>query len=590
MDSIEPVYARRSRRLALASLAVAALLLVESSCSRDASSSRPPNVVLVSIDSLRPDHLDCYGYRSRTGAPTSPRLDEFAKQSVLFENAVSSTTWTMPAHVALMSGLPDLAHGAIADQNGPTPQRVRLAQVLADANYSTAGFFSGPYLDPRFGFADGFDVYENVTGVDQEVADEVAAQTPAGDPPLDPAARRLQAQQIAARVSAKVFDRYHAIEPAKQVSDRAIAWLDEQHAKRADQPFFLFLHYWDVHYRYKPPEEGYARRFWPNGRPPRLNGDDFLENDAIRPGMDPDDLAGVVSYYDGEILWTDEQVGRVLEKLNALGLDKETLVVVVSDHGDEFLEHGRKGHRQDLFQETLRVALMLRWPGHFEAGRRVASRVSIVDVAPTIVELTGTAARADFHAVSVAGLAPGDLDHGMFGRSVVPLIDGREKGDRDCVAFLSNRWSDESKPVDFWALLTGSKKVVVSRSYHVRVDEQGVRRYDNGDVVGQVFDLATDPAEQHDLAIGATGDDPTVVAAERRFDELLGESSALHRLRSLAAGQPPRAESAVVQEVVNAQLKRIGYATGDGAGEDRLPPGTPVGKLVPLTPPFPRRR
>src|SRR5688572_1906178 len=242
---------RRSRRRVVAIAPLAALVASVLSCTPDApESTRPPNVLLISIDSLRADHLGCYGYRTSTGTPTSPRLDRLASEGVLFEHAQSTTSWTMPAHTALLSGLDDLAHGAVSDEAGPTPKRVQLAQALSDAGHATAGFFSGPYLDPRYGFGEGFEVYENVSGAEGEIESHRACS-------------------------------------AKQVSDRAIGWLDEWKRKDAVRPFFLFLHYFDVHYDYAPPEEGYARRFWADGRRPRLNGDEFFENPEIRAGMDP---------------------------------------------------------------------------------------------------------------------------------------------------------------------------------------------------------------------------------------------------------------------------------------------------------------
>src|SRR5262249_33288395 len=157
-------------------------------------------------------------------------------------------------------------------------------------------------------------------------------------------------------------------------SDAGIAWLEQR--ARAERPFLLFLHYFDVHYDYVPPDD-VARRFWRDGRAPRVRGRDFFTNPEIHAGMTSGDLAGVVARHDGEIAATDEQVGRVLDRLDALRLAADTLVVVVSDHGDEFFEHGAKGHRQNLFEPTLDVALIARLPGRLPAGRRIAPRVAL---------------------------------------------------------------------------------------------------------------------------------------------------------------------------------------------------------------------
>ena len=573
----------RARPLAVASAALAAgaAIAIAANCSREPP--RRPNVVLISLDSLRPDHLGCYGYRSRTGAPTSPRLDRFAGEGVLFERAVSTTSWTMPAHHALFAGLPDLAHGAVADENGPTPRRVQLAQVLSDAGFATAGFFSGPYLDPRYGFGGGFDVYENASGVE-----EAAPEVPPDAPPASGRDGRDgegagEPRDAVSRSVAQLEASYHRASSARRVSDRGLKWLDERRRADADQPFFLFLHYFDVHYDYAPPEEGYARRFWPGGRRPRLDGDDFFENPEIRAGMDPADLEGVVSYYDGEILWTDEQVGRVLDRLDALDLADDTLVVVVSDHGDEFFEHGAKGHRQNLFGTTLDIALILRLPGRLRAGRRVEQRVSIVDVAPTVLDLAGALARADFHAPEAVALDPSLLVHGMWGRTLVPMIEGREREDRDCLGFLANRWQDREHPVDTWALWSGAMKVVVSQRYErVREADGEPGRLRPVERAGQVFDLARDPGEMADLAAGG---DRAAEAAIARFDDTFSAEGALFRLVSqLPAGAPP----APLTPAQASRLAELGYAAPAAAAP--LPPGTRLWQLLPPPPRFPRGR
>jgi arylsulfatase A-like enzyme len=569
MDKARSVYALLLR----APCAVAVAAIAAAGCSREPAAARPLNVLLVSLDSLRPDHLGCYGYRSRTGAPTSPHLDELARAGVVFENAVSTTSWTMPAHHALFCGRPDLAHGAISDENGPTPQRVQLAEVLSDAGYATAGFYSGPYLGPRYGFGGGFDVWENASGVEEALAERSAASAVGGAGDAPPAAENA-ARQLELG--------YHRASSARRVSDAALAWLEEQRRSRPQQPFFLFLHFFDVHYDYSPPEEGYARRFWPGGRRPRLNGDDFFESPDVRAGMDSEELAGVISYYDGEILWADEQVGRVLARLRALDLEEDTLVVAVSDHGDEFFEHGAKGHRQNLFQSTLAVALVARLPGRLPAGRRLAQRVSLVDVAPTILDLAGALAEADFRAPDGLRLEPGDLAHGMWGRSLLPLVDGRETPDRESLGFLANRWQDPEHPVDTWALWTGSKKVIVSQRYEWIANENGEKdRLRPIEREGRVFDLRSDPDEAKDLA---ETPDPSVEAAIARFEAVFSTEGPLFRLvTQLDAGPPPPP----LAPDERSRLAELGYPAPPP--RRRLPPATKLVQLLPPPPQFPRR-
>lgn len=549
------------------------LALPLGACSHDRP--RRLNVLLISIDSLRADHLDCYGYRSATGAPTSPSLDQFAKEGVLFEHAVATTSWTRPSHHALLTGLPDLAHGAVNDEKGLTPQCIALPEILQGAGFATAGFFSGPYLDAKYGFERGFDVYEDASGVaalDAAADAEIRAIEADGTLSAD-----QKKQRVHALLSVRVEDSYHRASTANRVTDRAIRWLDEQKGKPA--PFFLFAHYFDVHYDYAPPEERYAARFWPGGQRPRINGDDFFTRPDVNPSMSAADLAGVKSYYDGEILWVDEQVGRLLKRLDELGLRDDTLVVIVSDHGDEFFEHGAKGHRRNLFEPTLEVVTMARLPGRLPAGRRVAPRISLVDVAPTIVDVTGTTAEAD---QSAPKLAP--LVHGMWGRSVLPLVTGDEKGDRDCLGYLLDTWTrvNENETVDTCALWTGTRKVVVTRRLApdaIQADPQ-VRSLHFVEQSGRVYDLATDPGEQRDLSKSGAAEDAAAIA---RFDALFAPGGPLQRLIATFEIGPPPPPLSVAQEKA---LRSI-YAQQESPPPP-LPKGTKLERsLLPL-PRFPR--
>jgi len=557
--------------------ALVAAIAVAPGCSR--GPERRPNVLLISIDSLRADHLDCYGYRSATGAPTSPTLDRFAREGVVFEHALSTTSWTRPSHHALLTGLPDLLHGGALDQNGLAPERVELAQVLQDAGYATAGFYSGPYLGERYRFGEGFDSYSNASGVDERIDAAIAGVVEELKADTTDSPERRQ-QRLSDRIAAVIEDEYHRAESADRVSDAAIGWLD-RHAAAAD-PFFLFVHYFDVHYDYAPPEERYAARFWPGGVRPRLNGDHFFDDEEIHAGMQRDDLAGVVSCYDGEILWVDEQVGRLLKRVDELGLRDDTLVVVVSDHGDEFFEHGAKGHRQNLFAPTLDVALLARLPARLPANRRVAARVSLCDVAPTIVELAGVQAQADARAPTLDA-ARGALVHGMWGRSLLPLVTGSETSDRDCIAFLANRWQDADHPVDTWALATGPMKVVVSWRYDRTLDPSGATLLKVAERRAEVFDLARDAGETVDLSASGA---PAVETAIARFDETFAADGALGRLvHEFNAGPPPPP----LTETEAQKLAALGYPTA-GVAPAALPKGTKLFRVLPPLPQFPRNR
>jgi arylsulfatase A-like enzyme len=330
-----------------------ALALGAASCTREAR----PDIVLVSIDSLRPDHLGSYGY----ARDTSPRIDALAAAGARFTTATSTTSWTLPAHAALFTGLHDATHGLSSDGLRLADEHVTLAEVLRGAGWRTAGFFGGPYLHPAFGVAQGFDSYQSCM---TRLADDV----PEGE---------LRAQALGGAETA------HADVTGPRLLEEAERWL----ATLDETPFFLFLHLWDVHYDYIPPP-GYAERFDPDYAG-TLTGAGMFHDPAVRAGMDPRDLAHLVALYDGEIRYTDEVLGRVLNGLDRRGRLADAIVVVTADHGEEFFEHGGKGHRRTLFEEVVRVPLVMRWPGRIEAGRVIEDPVRLVDVMPTLLALAG---------------------------------------------------------------------------------------------------------------------------------------------------------------------------------------------------------
>jgi arylsulfatase A-like enzyme len=305
-----------------------------------------PNVLLVSIDSLRADRLGCYGHTR----PTSPRIDRLAAAGARFAAAWSTTSWTLPAHVSMLTGRSLLGHGVLGESRIPTQVPV-LAELLGAAGYTTAAFVSAPYLSSRFGFARGFDLYDDFSvpfTPDRESRER--AQATVSAPLLHPSVER---------------------------------WL----RSTAREPFFLFLHYFDVHYDYSPPAP-FDRMFDPDYAGP-ITGRNFHADRRIRAGMPARDLEHLLALYDGEIRFTDGYVGRVLDLLAELGHADDTIVVLTSDHGDEFFEHGDKGHHRTLYEEVLHVPLVVSFPGRLPAGRVVNEPVSIVDIVPTVLELAG---------------------------------------------------------------------------------------------------------------------------------------------------------------------------------------------------------
>ena len=370
----------------------------------------PANVLLISLDSTRRDALSLYGYRSAHApeATNTPHLEALAAGGVLMEEAYATTSWTLPSHVSMLTGEPELVHAVDMDHQRPAPGRPQLSEILHEAGYRTAGFFSGPYLEPHFGFGRGFERYESRYGAEVGRAAAAAEEARVHGGATDPAALgadRLHREAVRSTLS------------SEEVTDAALAELEA--AATDGRPFFLFAHYFDPHYDYVPPAP-YDGRFDPDydGAIPT---DDFLNNPAISLPDERDpyrrervvsdrDLEHLRSLYAGELAWTDHQVGRILARLEELGLADDTLVIVTADHGDEFFEHQGLGHRSTLFEEQVRVPMILRFPGRLPEGERVRGLVSTIDVLPTVLELLGLEAPEGAPSRSFAGLAAGDED------------------------------------------------------------------------------------------------------------------------------------------------------------------------------------
>ena len=290
----------------------AALLTILASCG--GTGSRPDAVVLITLDTTRADRLGCYGHdRAET-----PNLDRFASEAVRFDQASATVPVTLPSHASMFTGLNPPVHGI--RYNGMYRLReesVTVAELLQERGWRTAGMPAAFPLNAQTGIGQGFEVYRDM------FAEE------------DPASLAI-----------------HSERRAEEISDLGIEWLEG----RGDEPFFLWLHYFDAHYPYEPPFP-FSARF--RDRP-----------------------------YDGEIAYMDSHVGRVLDWLRTSGRWDRTVVIVAGDHGEGLYDHGEKMHANLVYESTIRVPLLVRMPGG-KAGSTVASPVSVTDVGPTILEAAG---------------------------------------------------------------------------------------------------------------------------------------------------------------------------------------------------------
>lgn len=380
---------------AMRSLGLSALVVL-AGCGERARDPRP-NLVLVSLDSVRADALGVHGARLASGESPTPVLDALASAGVVYDEARATTSWTLPSHASLFTGLPELAHAVEQDGEKLADGLELLTETLADAGYRTHGIYSGPYLDPRFGFGRGFERYEHGYGAAlAQAADELETVTrllASFDPAREPERAQVARERLAlAERGLEVAS--HADVSAARVTALALAALEDAHAD--ERPFFLFAHYFDAHYDYRPPPE-FLRRVAPGG-----SIDEEVRCSPVT--TDPSSVASCRLRYQGEVAWLDAEVGRLLARLAELGLAENTLVAVVSDHGDEFLEHGALGHRRTLQDEVLRVPVLLRFPGKLAAGERRTEALALHELHGVLLEQLGVAGPRAPEAAPIARL------------------------------------------------------------------------------------------------------------------------------------------------------------------------------------------
>jgi arylsulfatase A-like enzyme len=350
------------------------------------SSPEHPNLILIVLDTLNASHLGLYGYPR----PVSPSLDAFAEHSAVFERAVSSSSWTLPAHATLFTGLFSRAHGADVADTGVTPtvdsvtarplapEAETLAEIARKAGLETGAICANShFLHRSFGLHQGFGTYV-------DVLPSLAGNEPAG---LSFAGRFLKGTlPWLAHRNGKAYLR------ASEVNALALKWLRD----RRDRRFFLFLNYMDTHLPYLPV--GPYRRLFPRAWPPAT-----VDRTAIQERQREilsEERQGLVDAYDAELRYLDDHLGVLFGHLGASGLLDRSVVVIVADHGESFGEHHALDHGNGVYETEVRIPLIVRLPGQRE-GRRVARLVHLVDVMPTILEATGLPRPAELHGDSL---------------------------------------------------------------------------------------------------------------------------------------------------------------------------------------------
>ncbi|HUP42509.1 MAG TPA: sulfatase-like hydrolase/transferase [Thermoanaerobaculia bacterium] len=437
------------------------------------------NLLLITLDTTRADHLGAYGAE---GSGT-PNLDRLARRGIRFADAVSPVPMTLPAHATLMTGLDPPGHGVrVNGEAALAPEHVTLAEVLNGAGYRTAAFVSSFVLDPRFGLDQGFHTYD----------------------------ARLEATRAAA------FG-HQTERSAGAVTRAALAWLRAYRADGTgqDAPFFLWVHYFDPHDPYEPPEP-FARRF------------------RARP-------------YAGEIAYVDQEVGRLLSAIDAEGMTDHTVVLAVADHGESLGEHGERYHSRSLYEDAVRVPLILAVPALPDDARGVAIDgfvVTLADLYPSLLELLDLSDRPELRGPE----GPAPLD----GRS---LLKGPFPPDRSVYLETLNPYLDNG-----WAPL------FAARSHREKYVEAPRPEY---------YDLGTDPGEMSNLLEGGGAAPAARVLELQAFVRERG--TAQTDLNTLAA----RAEA--MAPAARRSLEALGYLGGGGPASGRAPEELPDPKdMLPL--------
>ncbi|MEM7307976.1 MAG: sulfatase, partial [Planctomycetota bacterium] len=386
--------------------------------------ARPRNVVLIGIDSLRWDRLGCYGARREI----SPHIDELAASGCRFERAYTSAPWTMPAVATVLTGQYPSMHGVIRPEHALSDDTQTLAEILSDAGYSTSGVISNRLVGERAGFAQGFERFHEGHAID------------------------------------------HAYISTEGVTDVAVEEL--RRLAGEERPFLLFAFYFDPHYDYHDHDEiDFAAP-----AAGRLTGQEKIHQLRALPDMTDEELGFLRDRYDEEIRYTDAGIGRLLATLDELGRRDDTLVVLVSDHGEAFYEHGWLGHVRDLYEELVRVPMIIRDPSA-PAPFVATDPVSIAAITPTVVEALGL----------------GQVGAGFQTSSVLPQVHGRAMELLDPVFF----------EVDFVPLSRANAGKEAHKIGIVHADRKLIRDLKNG--TAEHYRLSNDPDERNDLGEAENG-------------------------------------------------------------------------------------
>jgi len=437
-----------------------------------AAVSEKPDIVLISIDCLRADHLSAYGYARET----SPHLDAFARKATLFETAITASSYTLPTHAAMLTGLPPSLHGAILGR-AIAPSVPYVPESLARAGYRTTGIVAAPFLSQIYGFHRGFHTYREAGG------------------------------------------------RAALMIEQALELFDEGRG----QPQFFFLHLFDLHWPYSPPE-AFRTRF--GERPDDITA--LLQHVQKRqPPESRLQLEQAMALYDAELAYVDEELQHFFDALRSAGIWDHSLIIVTADHGEAFYEHEDWDHarpwrheKPGLYEEIVHVPLIIKWPGE-RIARKIPTLVSQMDVSPTILEAAGIEPATRW-ATGLRRWVEGDT-----GRD--------ERGARNTITEFVSFHRDRGAGLQIALRDQDTKYIATFRADTV------AELHGTAPVREELYDLRNDPGEQSNLLESEDTVPGTFRTALRAY---------LKSVRQIA----PTAEGVVVpDEKLLEELRSLGY-------------------------------
>jgi arylsulfatase A-like enzyme len=460
------------------------------------------NVILIVLDAVRSDHLHCYGYHKKT----SPFLDRLASEGVFFSTAIAQSSHTQESVPSLLSSTYPSTHRIKHNVSRLPEDLVTLPMVYKRNGYKTAVFSTIPYVSSIFGYDRGVDLFfENQKAIIQDTILFLFLEKII----LNIANQRTFFKLI--RNSASFFKTKNILvkTDAKYVMEQAISWLKNNHS----DPFFLYLHLEGGHMPYKSPPP-YNKKFVPNPDFSKEISDPYmLSGYTEKNSPDPSELAHMIAQYNGKILFHDQNLPILFNTIKSLGLENKTVIVITSDHGEEFYDHKGFMHSETLYSEVINVPLILYGPGILPRGKKIDNPVALVDIFPTLLNL------CDIKKIK--------LPYPIVGSDLTPLWTGKGEYSRNYVFSELNR-------VFF------SKYAVMNSNFKLILTAAGEKE------TFEIYNLKTDPGEK----TNSVDKYPEIkIAFEDLLKKIIKESS-------LKALSPKKVK---LDEEMKKKLKSLGY-------------------------------